>query len=236
MDLTVTDLDSFTIKNVIKVDQSDSILEVKKKIKELQKLNQPLDELFLSFSGMALEDNKTIADYNLTEYNTIRISSGYCYNIIYDGIKYQRRGPGCPCCGGGNIFKFMEKETGIPKELFYIDNVPEKIESKDFNIIETYLKEYIMKTKKNMKKIKIKKDDKEFYVYYWESLNYDKLYELIIERFFAKIGLFKPPTSLKEKWKSKTELMFGDRIIDENEDLNKLENLNELTVIRKKKI
>ena len=235
MEIIVFDIDSFYKTNLMKVEQSVSILELKKKVKELQKLNQPLDELFILFDGKILEDNRTLADYNITELSSIFIRSGYCYNIIYEGIKYQKKGPGCHCCGG-DIFGFMERETGIPKELFYIDNVPEKIESKDFNIQKTYLKEYIMKTKENMKKIKIKKDDHEFYVYYCEPLNYDKLYELIIERFFAKIGFGKPPPHLKEKWKSKTNLIFGDRIIDENEDLNKLENLNELTLIRKKKI
>ena len=227
------------------VEPSYTIEDIKKKATEIPDLPHlsylTPDRFYLYYCTKLLEDNRTLSLYSLGENCTLTIATGYCYYINFDGEIYKKKGLGCSCCGGaGDLFGFMEKLTGIPREELYVVNGTEKIFDKDFNVKIFQLEEYKFNSKNPYKKIKIKLEDKEeFYIYYTKELTYDKLFELIAKRHFIFIGFINYTEEMAQQIKkifiSKKQIIFNGRIIDENEDLNKIENLNEITVVRKEK-
>ena len=60
------------------------------------------DSFSLLFNWKMLEDNKTLADYNIHEGSFIFV--GYLYKINFEGVIYKKGGIGCGCCGGRGDF------------------------------------------------------------------------------------------------------------------------------------
>ena len=177
-----------------------------------------------------LEDNRTLADYNIQEDSTIQV--GYLYNINFEGVIYQKAGTGCSVCCGGDLFGFLSSKTGIPREELYLVNGSEIILDKDFDVRNYNFDEYYFKTK-STKIIRINLKGKKFYTYIPEKLDYDLLLESIAKGYFSNYLKWKDCDGIIKKFKNrltKFNLLFNGKIIDKSEDFSKIENLNEIII------
>ena len=94
----------------------------------------------------------------------------YYWSWIFVQIKFWgsnlwKSGIMLPICGAnGDLFGFLSSKTGLPRDAFYLVNDSEKIRDEDFNVKKYYFEEYFFKAEPN-KTIKIKYEDKQFFVY-----------------------------------------------------------------------
>lgn len=220
-------------KYTLDIEPSNTILDIKNKL-DLG------NYIIIKYFGRIKKNNETAEDIGLEEGSHILVRDGYTFYVTFDNKKYELQGEGCTCCGGGKdlLYRLMAKETGISKEDFNLvhDNV---ILEREYGLKKTDFTEFDMVLKENIKKIKIKCGKDIFiYITYKDLLTYDKLFTLFAEsnsrRLFGvdDIDLSK---GMEKRFKTNKIFIFNGKILDENEDLNKIENLDELIIIKKPK-
>ena len=219
------------------VEPSDTIENIRAKI--VDRDGGDPDNFSLFFAGKMLEDNRTLADYNIQKESIIEV--GYLFKLNFEGVTYKKAGLGCPCCGGhGDLFGFISSKTGISREELYLVNGSEIILDKDFDVRKYGFEEYFFKSNSN-KIIKIKFEDKQFapqfFAYRPEKLDYDILLESIAKGYISNFLNWPANDKMLERFKvklyTKHNLIFNGKIIDQSEDLSKIENLNEIIIVSK---
>ena len=228
--------DYYLKEYTIDVEPSDTILDIKNK---LIKLNLgSYDIVIKRYMLFDVEKNKsTVKDLNLQEGDKIIVRNGYEFYVNFDNKKYELQGEGCACCKDKELlYKLMENYTGISREDFNLvhDGI---ILEREFGLKKTYKSEFDMILKDNIKKLKIKMHNNNyFYITYKDSLTYDKIFKLLAESCSRRLFGGEILKGIVEKFRLNKKLIINGKIINENDDFNKIENHDEIILISKSDI
>ena len=216
------------------VEQNDTIKNLRLKIANREGLDS--DSFSLFYYDKELEDNRTLADYNIQKESLIIM--GYLYTLNFEGVIYKKTGMGCSCCGrNGDLFGFISSKTGLPRNAFYLVDGSEKIRDEDFSVKKYHFGEYFYFFKADPNKtIKIKYEDKQFFAYR-PSLkeienDEDILYESIARSYCSSISDLFIEKRI-EKFKKKLYSRYDLESNGESIDLSEIENLTEITLVDK---
>ena len=203
------------------VEQNDTIENIKLKIQDKEGI-EPRKQILKTYNKRLDYDSYTVKDYNIYKESTLYLeirNTGTAFTVVYKDIDYTTP-EWCPGCANGRRLKeFMAEETGIEIELIELIHdwviIDEKTSLQEQQLNE---KSHIQMVLKNVKKIKITCDDKEFYIYCKKPLKLNEIKDLIRKKV----------VDLKD-----FDLQHYSTIFDEKEDLNSWGMLDEMTVIRK---
>ena len=118
---------TFTGKSItIDFELSDSIENIKAKIQDKEGI-PPINQS-LRFGGRILEDNRTIAYYNIRKESTIHMvlrrdgEPGTKFKVIFKDVEYITPGWCSGCMTGRNLKEFMSEKTGIDIDYMVLIN------------------------------------------------------------------------------------------------------------------
>ena len=174
-------------KIILDVEPSETIMEIKEKIKDEEDVYLENQNFF--FARKQLEDDKTLEDYNIKKDSIIHLvtrTGGIIFKIKFED-KIFKTEKWCPCCKKGKDLKeFMNKKTKININNFELkfngktieDNISldqQIIENNNDNYIEMILKKIILIIKKN--------DNEKFKIFCENNLTIIKVKEIIKDKY-----------------------------------------------------